>query len=76
MLCGDLNGKEIQTRGYICIHMLIHFAMQQKLTQQWCKQQYYKKETNTDRRSDQIGVKGELDAGRQKAHTSSRNINK
>ena len=56
--------------------MLIHFAMQQKLTQQWCKQQYYKKETKTDRRSDQIGVKGELDAGRQKAHTSSRNINK
>ena len=29
MLCGDLNGKEIQKR---CDMWLIHFAVQQKLT--------------------------------------------
>ena len=27
-LCGDLNGKKIQKRGDICIHTLIHFAVQ------------------------------------------------
>ena len=38
MLCGDLNGKEIQNEGvYIYIYMYnIHFAAQQKLTQH-CK---------------------------------------
>jgi len=24
MLCGDLNGKEIQNRGDICIHIFLH----------------------------------------------------
>ena len=33
VLCGDLNGKEIQKRGNICIHIVIHFAVQQKQTQ-------------------------------------------
>ena len=32
----DLNGKEIQKRGDMCICKLIHFAVQQKLTQH-CK---------------------------------------
>ena len=37
MLCGDLKGKEIQGIGDIYIYVwLIHFAVQQKLTQH-CK---------------------------------------
>ena len=33
MLCGDLNGKEMQGRGHIYVHMrLIHFTVQHKLT--------------------------------------------
>ena len=32
MLCGDLNGKEIQ-REDIC--SMVHLAEQQKLTQHW-----------------------------------------
>ena len=35
MLCGDLNGKEIQ-KGEICMHVADSFAVQQKLTQH-CK---------------------------------------
>ena len=36
MLCGDLNGKEIQKRGINVSVWMIHFAVQRKLTQQ-CK---------------------------------------
>ena len=36
VLCGDLNGKGIQKRGDISILQLIHFGVQQKLTQH-CK---------------------------------------
>ena len=36
MLCGDLNGKEIQEEGIYVYVQLIHFAVQQKLTQR-CK---------------------------------------
>ena len=41
VLFGDLDGgmgvhKEVQERGYICIHTADHFVVQQKLTQQ-CK---------------------------------------
>ena len=38
MVYGDLNGKEIQKRGSICIYIyiqLIDYAVQQKLTQHW-----------------------------------------
>ena len=34
VLCGDLNEKEIQKKGDACIHMVIHFAVQQKQIQQ------------------------------------------
>ena len=33
MLYGRLDGKEISKGGDICVHVLIHFAVQQKLTQ-------------------------------------------
>ena len=37
MLCGDLNGKEIQNTGEIYVYIqLIHFSVQQKL-KQCCK---------------------------------------
>ena len=36
MYYGDLNGKEVQKGGDICTCMVIHFAVQQKLTQH-CK---------------------------------------
>ena len=36
VLCGDLNGKEIQKEGIYVYIQLIHFAVQQKLTQH-CK---------------------------------------
>ena len=36
VLCGDLNEKEIQKTGIYVYIQLIHFAVQQKLTQQ-CK---------------------------------------
>ena len=36
VLCGDLNGKEIQKEEIYVYIWLIHFAVQQKLTQQ-CK---------------------------------------
>ena len=36
MLCGDLNGKEIQKRGEIFIRVADSLAGQQRLTQQ-CK---------------------------------------
>ena len=55
MLCGALNGKEIQKRGEIYIHIyiyiyrererereLIYFAVQQKLTQH-CKATIFQK---------------------------------
>ena len=36
VLCGDLNGKEIQRRADACAYIWpIHFAVQQKLTQQY-----------------------------------------
>ena len=36
MLCGDLNGKEIQEEGILGCVRLIHFAAQQEITQH-CK---------------------------------------
>ena len=36
VLCGDLNGKQIQKGGMYVHIWLIHFAVQQKLTQH-CK---------------------------------------
>ena len=35
MICGDLNGKEIQKKRRYMFVELIHFAIQQKLTQQY-----------------------------------------
>ena len=35
MLCGDINGKEIQKRELYVYVCLIHFAVLQTLTQQW-----------------------------------------
>jgi len=35
-ICGDLNGKETQGRGDVCMHVGLHFAVQWKLTQH-CK---------------------------------------
>ena len=35
MLCGDLNGREIQKRGIYVYVELIHFAVPQKLIQQY-----------------------------------------
>ena len=60
MLCGDLNGKEIQKKR-ICVYLqLIHFAVQQKLTQH-CKatilQSNFKKEEyekNTPRKKTEM----------------------
>ena len=37
MLCGDLNGKEIQKRGDICTHIADSLAVEQKVTQH-CEQ--------------------------------------
>ena len=33
MLCGDLNGKEIQKRGHMCAHIADSLIVQQKRTQ-------------------------------------------
>ena len=51
MLCGELNGKEIQETGEICLYVrlmcLHHLAVKQKLIQQHCKETIIKNNNNT-----------------------------
>ena len=35
MYCDDLRGKEIQKKGIYVYILLIHFTVQQKVTQHW-----------------------------------------
>ena len=48
LLCGDLNGRKSKTEGIYIYLKLVHFAIQQKLTQH-CKatiSQFFKKSIN------------------------------